>query len=40
VALRLRRRWILRVRPLEGGFQTWRARGFPVEPRTPPDLSG
>jgi rhodanese-related sulfurtransferase len=23
---------VTRVRPLEGGFDAWRERGFPVEP--------
>jgi membrane protein DedA with SNARE-associated domain/rhodanese-related sulfurtransferase len=32
VALQLRRLGITRVRPLAGGFETWRGRGFPVEP--------
>lgn len=31
VALRLRRLGITRVRPLAGGFEAWRARGFPIE---------
>jgi len=30
VALRLRRRGITRVRPLAGGFEEWRRRGFPI----------
>jgi rhodanese-related sulfurtransferase len=33
VALLLKRRGITRVRPLEGGFDAWRERGFPVEPK-------
>jgi 3-mercaptopyruvate sulfurtransferase SseA len=33
VALLLRRRGIERVRPLAGGFEAWRARGFPLETR-------
>lgn len=32
VALQLRRVGITRVRPLAGGFDAWRARGFPLEP--------
>jgi rhodanese-related sulfurtransferase len=32
VALLLRKQGISRIRPLEGGFQAWRARGLPVEP--------
>lgn len=31
VALRLRRLGVTRVRPLAGGFEAWRARGFPIE---------
>jgi rhodanese-related sulfurtransferase len=30
VALLLRRRGILRVRPLEGGLAAWKALGYPV----------
>jgi membrane protein DedA with SNARE-associated domain/rhodanese-related sulfurtransferase len=30
-ALRLKRRGVRRVRPLEGGFEHWRKLGFPVE---------
>jgi 3-mercaptopyruvate sulfurtransferase SseA len=35
VALLLRRRGIDRVRPLAGGYDAWRAAGFPMETRTP-----
>ncbi|MEO8129772.1 MAG: hypothetical protein ABJF23_12950 [Bryobacteraceae bacterium] len=31
-ALNLHRRGIMRVRPLEGGFEAWRELGYPVEP--------
>lgn len=34
-ALRLRRRGVRRVRPLEGGFEAWTALGYPVEARAP-----
>ncbi|CAN5495629.1 DedA family protein/thiosulfate sulfurtransferase GlpE [soil metagenome] len=34
-ASRLRRRGVRRVRPLETGFDGWRARGYPVEFRGP-----
>jgi len=34
-ALKLRRRGVRRVRPLEGGFDSWRDRGFPIETRGP-----
>ncbi|HKS97348.1 MAG TPA: hypothetical protein VJV74_14600 [Terriglobia bacterium] len=33
MALLLKRRGITRVRPLLGGFDAWRERGFPVEPK-------
>ncbi|HEV2175976.1 MAG TPA: hypothetical protein VGW33_02045 [Terriglobia bacterium] len=33
MALLLRRRGINRVRPLEGGFDAWRERGYPLETR-------
>jgi 3-mercaptopyruvate sulfurtransferase SseA len=33
VALKLNRVGITRVRPLEGGFNTWLEHGFPVEER-------
>ena len=32
MALRLKRMGITRVRPLYGGFEAWRAKGFPLEP--------
>jgi rhodanese-related sulfurtransferase len=32
VALILKRKGITRVRPLEGGLNAWRDRGFPVAP--------
>jgi 3-mercaptopyruvate sulfurtransferase SseA len=31
VALLLKRRGITRVRPLEGGLDAWRERGYPLE---------
>lgn len=34
-AVRLRARGVRRVRPLEGGFSSWRERGYPVEFRGP-----
>jgi 3-mercaptopyruvate sulfurtransferase SseA len=34
VALLLRRRGIERVRPLAGGLEGWRARGYPLEDLT------
>jgi rhodanese-related sulfurtransferase len=30
VALLLRRRGITRIRPLEGGLDAWRERGYPM----------
>lgn len=30
VALLLRKQGVARIRPLAGGFQAWKARGFPV----------
>jgi len=35
VALRLKRRGISRVRPLEGGYAAWVAQGYPLESWTP-----
>jgi 3-mercaptopyruvate sulfurtransferase SseA len=35
VALALKRRGVMRVRPLEGGFPEWRDRGFPVDAIAP-----
>jgi hypothetical protein len=32
VALLLRRRGVLRIRPLAGGFEAWQERDLPVEP--------
>jgi rhodanese-related sulfurtransferase len=34
IALLLRRKGILRVRPLLGGIDAWRERHYPMEPRT------
>jgi rhodanese-related sulfurtransferase len=34
-AARLRRRGVTRVRPLEGGFDAWQARNYPIEFRGP-----
>ena len=36
VALQLRQRGLTRVRPLAGGLDGWRARGYPVEAIVPP----
>ena len=35
MALLLRRRGIERVRPLAGGLQAWRQRGYPVQELAP-----
>ncbi|MGH9381689.1 MAG: hypothetical protein ACRD2Z_13900 [Thermoanaerobaculia bacterium] len=42
MALLLRRRGIRRVRPLAGGFEAWRRRGFPLDasPRVAESLTG
>lgn len=32
MALQLKKAGIRRVRPLAGGLEAWRARGFPIEP--------
>jgi len=41
VALQLRQRGLTRVRPLLGGLDAWRARGYPLEPiqQTPPAVA-
>jgi hypothetical protein len=31
VALLLRKRGVIRIRPLAGGYHAWTAQGFPVE---------
>ena len=36
MALRLRRLGITRVRPLAGGYEAWRAAGYPLEPAPRP----
>ncbi len=38
MALRLQRRGITRVHPLDGGFPRWLALGFPVSGLTPPPV--
>jgi 3-mercaptopyruvate sulfurtransferase SseA len=35
VALMLKRRGIMRVRPLAGGLPGWKEKGFPLETRQP-----
>jgi 3-mercaptopyruvate sulfurtransferase SseA len=37
VALQLKRAGISKVRPLAGGFESWRKLGLPVEPLTMDD---
>jgi membrane protein DedA with SNARE-associated domain/rhodanese-related sulfurtransferase len=39
VALRLRRRGVTRVRPLDGGMTRWMSLGFPVEPVAAPAMA-
>jgi len=34
VALLLRKKGIKRIRPLEGGLEAWRERGYPLNTRT------
>jgi len=36
VALLLRKNGIKRIRPLQGGLDAWRERGYPVETATLP----
>jgi 3-mercaptopyruvate sulfurtransferase SseA len=40
VALLLRRQGIKQIRPLEGGFNAWRERGYPVTPGELTQISG
>jgi rhodanese-related sulfurtransferase len=43
LALLLRKQGITRVRPLEGGFDAWRQRGYPVDSKLvelPPASAG
>jgi len=40
VALRLRSRGIRRVRPLEGGLDAWRERGYPIVSAQEPETAG
>ena len=35
MAIRLKRRGISRVRPLEGGYEGWVALGYPLQPWVP-----
>jgi len=39
VALLLKQRGITRVRPLQGGLNGWRERGFPIAPFQPDNTS-
>jgi rhodanese-related sulfurtransferase len=39
VALRLKRRGIARVRPLQGGYDGWVSEGYPLQ-RWAPDETG
>jgi hypothetical protein len=40
VALRLKRRGISRVRPLEGGYDGWVSKGYPLQEWAPGETSG
>ena len=37
MALLLRRKGVTRVRPLAGGLEAWRDRGYPLAPHDPRD---
>ena len=37
MALRLKNRGILRVRPLAGGYDAWVAAGYPLQSWAPPE---
>jgi 3-mercaptopyruvate sulfurtransferase SseA len=39
VALRLKRRGIARVRPLEGGYAGWAAEGYPLQQWVPAETT-
>ena len=39
MALRLKRRGINRVRPLEGGYEGWVAEGFPLQRWVPAETT-
>ena len=40
MALLLRSKGITRVRPLLGGLDGWRQRGFPMKPHQPEEATG
>lgn len=40
MALRLKRRGIHRVRPLQGGYDGWVAEGYPLQRWTPTQTAG
>jgi 3-mercaptopyruvate sulfurtransferase SseA len=40
VALLLRKHGIKQIRPLQGGLQGWRERGYPLDTKHSPELTG
>jgi 3-mercaptopyruvate sulfurtransferase SseA len=39
VALLLRKHGIKHIRPLEGGLEAWRQRGYPLKTKQSPELA-
>jgi 3-mercaptopyruvate sulfurtransferase SseA len=39
VALLLRKNGIKRIRPLQGGLEAWRQRGYPLDTKRSPELA-
>jgi len=39
VALIIRRHGIEHIRPLQGGLEAWRQRGYPLETKQSPELA-
>jgi 3-mercaptopyruvate sulfurtransferase SseA len=39
VALLLRKNGIKQIRPLQGGLEAWRQRGYPLDTRHSPELT-
>jgi 3-mercaptopyruvate sulfurtransferase SseA len=40
VALLLRKHGIKQIRPLQGGLEAWRERGYPLDTKHSPELTG
>jgi len=40
VALLLRKHGIKQIRPLQGGLEAWRQRGYPLDTKHSPELMG